>query len=76
MITDLNPDIDRTSVGTYINGLVVELDKLYIALSRDTALGSQAQAKVVKQLQDYVRVTQVYPDKATPEEPPKEEIPE
>lgn len=76
MITDLNPEIDKTSVGTYINGLVVELDKLYIALLRDTALGSQSKAEVVKQLRDYVRVTQVFPDKPIREEPSKEEIPE
>lgn len=66
MITDLRPDLDKTSVGTYINGLIAELDKLYLSLERDTAIGSQAKAELARQLRDYVRVTQVYPDKVIP----------
>jgi hypothetical protein len=73
MITDLNPDLDRTSAGTYINGLVTELDKLYLSLSRDSALSSTAQADIVKQLRDYVRVTQLYPETPPREEPPVEQ---
>jgi hypothetical protein len=72
MIPDLRPDLDRTNVDTYINGLITELDKLYIALSRDNALESKAQADITKQLVNYVRVTQVYPDKPRGTvEPPK-----
>lgn len=63
MITDLNPELDRTSAGTYINGLKTELDKLYISLLRDQGVASQAKAEIVKQIKDYVAVTQIYPDK-------------
>ena len=69
MITDLNPDLDRTSVDAYINGLKGELDKLYLSLYRDSSLSSQAQATMVKQLLNYVRVTQVYPNKPRGEDP-------
>lgn len=71
MITDLNPQLDRSSVEAYSNGLVAEFDKLYLSLYRDSRLESRAQAELAKQLRDYIRVTQVYP-----EVPPKdEEIP-
>jgi hypothetical protein len=73
MITDLRPDISRASVDEYIDGLKVELDKLYISLQRNTSLGAQEQAKIVWQIREYVRVTQVYPNKPRGEEPPRGE---
>ena len=76
MITDLRPDLDRTSVDAYINGLTAELDKLYVTLSRQGSLEAQSQATLTKQLRDYVRVTQVYPNKPRGEEiPPRGEDP-
>lgn len=77
MITDLRPDLDRTSVDAYINGLTTELDKLYLSLERDSSLESRSQAKMIKKLRDYVRVTQVYPDKprVDTEVPPRTEDP-
>ena len=72
MIPNLNPDLDRTNADTYIDGLITELDKLYQALYRDSSTSAKAQADLVKQLTNYVKVTQVYPNKPRgEEEPPK-----
>ena len=75
MITDLNPGIDKTNVDSYMNGLIVEFDKLHVSLIRDTALGSQEKAKIVRELRDYIRLTQVYPDRLPIDEIPPKEIP-
>lgn len=73
MITDLRYDLDKSSVDAYINSFMTELDKLYVTLSRDSSLESQAQADITKKLKDYVRVTQLYPDKPEEEIPPRGE---
>lgn len=67
----LNPNLDRSSVNAYINGLSAQIDKLYLSLYRDSSLEGQAQADVVKQLYNYVKVTQYYPEKE--EIPPRDE---
>lgn len=71
MITDLRPDLDRSSVNSYINGLIAELDKLETALLRDSKLESLAQAELTKQLKNYIKVTQIYPEKPNEEIPPR-----
>ena len=69
----LRPDLDKSSVDSYANGLFTEFDKLYVALSRDGSLESQAQAELAQKLRNYIRITQVYPSKPDEEIPPRDE---